>query len=225
MKIHRFITKLSEENTIRDTEIVNQIRKVLKLEPGEVICISDGIGTDYEGVIEKIGTDTIFLKNITKKDPLLPKKRIVLYCAILKKENFELVCQKATELGVTKIVPILTKRTIKQGLKIDRLKKIIKEASEQSGVSKIPTLSETLNFEDAITESLEENEKTILFDRSGLKIKNSFERLGLFVGPEGGFTEEEIQYAKNSLVDIGSLGETTLRGETAAIIATYWGTQ
>lgn len=225
MKIHRFIAELGAGNTLTDRELVRQIRKVLKLEPGETICISDGRGADYEGVIEKIDTDTVYLNNITKKESLMPKKNVTLYCAILKKENFELVCQKATELGVTKIVPIITQRTIKQGLKVDRLKKIIKEASEQSGLSQIPILSEALTFSDAIAESLKENEKTFLFDKSGLDIKNTFKSIGLFVGPEGGFTDDEILHAKNLHIEVGSLGITTLRGETAAIVATYWGMQ
>lgn len=225
MKIHRFVTSLDTEGRILDKEVVHQIHTVLRLEPGEYIVTSDGNGNDQKGIIAQIDKNSILLENIEKVTPNVPLKKVTLYCAILKKENFELVCQKATELGVSIIVPIITERTIKQNIKIDRLEKINKEASEQAGLSVVPKLMPITNFKDAVQESIKNTETTILFDQSGQTLKNTYQNIGIFVGPEGGFTQEEIMYAKENGALITSIGNTTLRGETAAIVTTFWATQ
>jgi 16S rRNA (uracil1498-N3)-methyltransferase len=222
MKVHRFITTVKEGSILEDKEVVHQIRKVLKLLPEEHIQISDGHGRDIEGTIERIDKNRIYLKNIAPIAPIFPKKKVTLYCALLKKENFEVVCQKVTELGVTQIVPIITSRIIKQGFKEERIQKIIREATEQSGLSRVPTFSAAQNFKDAILASKENNDETILFDRSGKSSKATKDTIGIFIGPEGGFTEEEILFAKENGATVVTLGNTVLRGETAAIVGSFW---
>jgi 16S rRNA (uracil1498-N3)-methyltransferase len=222
MKIHRFIDNFDlSKNEIEITgKIAHQIVKVLKLKAGEKVELSDGKGVVAFGKIKKIEKSnvTVEKEKIIKEEE---NKKIVLYCAILKKENFELVVQKTTECGISKVVPIISARTIKTGLNLERLQKIAKEASEQSGRSTVPEISEPIAFTKAI-EIVEG--KSVLFDISGSKFTSNYnlETKNLFIGPEGGWTEEEIKRARNiSSFKICSLGKITLRAETAAIISTY----
>ncbi|MEI8270771.1 MAG: RsmE family RNA methyltransferase [bacterium] len=249
MKIHRFISNFDLSKTeleINDKEIVNQMKNVLRLKVGEKVELCDGKGISTMVDIIKIEKNSInvSIKKIVK-DKNKIKNNVTLFCAILKKENFELVVQKTTECGISKIVPIITSRTIKNGLNMDRLRKIAKEASEQCGRITIPEISEPIKFEEAIN-NLEG--ETFLFDAEGelffethcagrrSKHSNSpggeyvrvskdnsltTEQYSIFIGPEGGWTEEEIQKTKKLNFKTASLGSLVLRGETAAIVATY----
>ncbi len=224
MKLHRFIGDYNlskNEVKILNPEIIKQIKAVLRFEIGNKIILSDGKGNEAETSIISMQKNEILCKieNIMKKND--NDKIVNLYLAILKKENFELAVQKAVEVGVATITPIITERTIKTGLNIERLKKIIIEASEQCGRSTVPSLSPILNFREALTEK--EADEKIIFHlvEDNYKPNKSAKNSNIFVGPEGGFTENEIESAKNSGYTLTSLGNLTLRGETAAIVATY----
>ena len=143
---------------------------------------------------------------------------------VLKKENFEWAVQKAVEVGVKEITPIITARTVKLGLNKDRLKKIIKEAAEQSGRGILPKLNEAIIFDEAI-KSAKENDLNLFFNIGGKNVQHSMSnisKIGIFIGPEGGWDEEEIKKAQSSNgFTIVGLGKTILRAETAAVIASY----
>jgi 16S rRNA (uracil1498-N3)-methyltransferase len=226
MKIHRFIDQnfdLNKSELEITSDIAHQIIKVLKFEIGEKIELSDGKGTVGFGKVKNLSKNTVLVE-IEKVEKLKENKKTTLFCAVLKKENFELVVQKATECGISKIVPIITDRTIKTGIKLDRLQKIAKEASEQSGRAMIPEILEPVSFEKSL-ELIEQNSLNILFDISGEKFSeinlNNFEKINIFIGPEGGWTESEIEKVKNLSFKIASLGKLTLRAETAAIISSF----
>lgn len=225
MRLHRFLTpfKIGDKNIeINDKEIINQISHVLRLSLGDRITITNGCGLESLASIKNISKTSIEIeleKVETKSEDV--SKEVTLYLSILKKDNFELVVQKAVELGVLKIVPIITTRTIKTNLNFERLKKIIKEATEQSGRVWFPEISDIKKFEDVI----KNDENKILFNMDGIKDwkeKTKEEnKISIFVGPEGGWTEEESNLAKNNNAIIASLGSTVLRAETAAIVATF----
>jgi 16S rRNA (uracil1498-N3)-methyltransferase len=227
MKIHRFIGKFDlsqKEITLKDPENTRQVRDVLKLKTGEQMILCDGAGLEALVKIVDISKKEIIcvVENIEKhKDT---ERSVHLYLAILKKENFELAVQKAVECGATSITPIITERTIKTGLNTERLEKIIKEASEQSGRNFLPHLSPTLNFKDAIKQENSDTEK-IIFHTSQNEAENETQikakNINLFIGPEGGFTDAEVSLAKESGARVSSLGPLTLRAETAAIVATF----
>lgn len=230
MKVHRFITEYEVKDkqvTITDADVIHQWKNVLKFKKGEHIELSSTGGMQALCELSYVDKNEAVLSVIEEyenKNKL--EKDATLYMAILKRENFELVAQKATELGITTIVPILTDRTIKQNLNFERLNKIVKEASELCGRSSIPNINDIMKFEDAIEDS--KNSKTqIFFDMSGKPI-NSVSGLynssiALFIGPEGGWTEKEINLAKENNLPIISVSPLTLRGETAAIVAVYLG--
>jgi len=227
MKVHRFITKqiISITTTIlNDKELVYQINKVLRLNPGEQISLSNGHGEALIFEIDKINHDNITIKFLNKSTELKSDKEIILYCAILKKENFELVVQKATEIGVTKIVPLISERTIKLGLNFERLHKIAKEAAEQSGHNSLPEITEIINLETALINA-QIQDLVLFFDITGRKLTNLiFENkksIGIFIGPEGGWSQKELALILNQTHSFmaAKLGDFTLRAETAAIVS------
>lgn len=226
-KIHRFITEYRKNgNTIEvvNMDIVHQIKDVIKLRHGEECIFTDSTGIEYLCEIEETAKNRIIANIISSEiNENEPAKNVHLYLAILKKENFELVLEKASEMGIKEITPIITDRTIKTNLNFERLYKIAREASELSGRSQITKINEITNFEDAVT--TDTNETKILFDITGAKKSNGDlldkNSLSIYIGPEGGFTDKEIQLAKDSNISICNLGSLTLRGETAGIIACY----
>ena len=230
MKVHRFITEYEVKDkqiTITDADVIHQWKNVLKFKKGEHIELSSTCGMQALcelSYVDKNEAVLSVLEEYENKNKL--EKDATLYMAILKRENFELVGQKATELGITTIVPIITDRTIKQNLNFERLNKIVKEASELSGRSSIPEIKDIMKFEDALVDSKKSGTQ-IFFDMSGNSINSVRESnnnsIALFIGPEGGWTEKEINSAKENNLQIISVSPLTLRGETAAIVAVYLG--
>lgn len=224
MKIHRFLSNYKEIGNnvfIENIDLIHQIKNVLKLRVSEEIILTSGTGHDVHIALTEISKDSIVGSVIERISAEKNSHKVHLYLSILKKENFELVAQKATEVGVESINPLESDRTVKTGLKEERLKTIIKEALEQSGGSYLPTLREKINFIDALKNS--PGEKYLLhmegtpFDELG----EIPEEVSIFIGPEGGWSEAEIQTAKDLGVNTISIGNSTLRAETAAIISSF----
>lgn len=227
MKVHRFVSQYETTDTtisVTDTETIFQIAAVLKLCPGEHIVLSDGNGYDKEitltEVTKKSVTGTLYRETHTEKKPTLHA-----YVALLKRDNFELAIQKMVELSITDITPLVTARTIKKGYNVDRLQKIIKEAIEQSGQSYLPVLHNETVFEKALDMAKGNTDICIFFNETideerTIDLKNK--TVSFFIGPEGGFTPEEIALCREKDICAISLGDTTLRGETAAIVGTFW---
>lgn len=224
MRLHRFIGDydLSQKIVkITNLENIKQIKGVLRLEVGDFLILCNGRGTEAKVEINKMTKNEIEVKIVEKIKKENNAKRVSLYLAILKKENFEFAVGKAVEVGVNEIIPIITERTVKTGLNTERLNKIIREASEQSGRSVLPTLHPILKFEDAIKQI--DGTPAVIFDLSGEEYKpnQNTQHVSIFIGPEGGFTEKEILEAREAQISVALLGENTLRAETAAIVATY----
>ncbi len=225
MKIHRFIDNfdLSQKQLEISGDIAHQIIKVLKLEIGEKIELCDGKHISAMADIREIKNKSVIVEITQTWTSDVQVNKVTLFCSILKKENFELVVQKTTEVGVYKIIPIISARTIKTGLNLERLQKIAKEASEQSGRINVPEILEPMVFEKSL-KLCKENDLNILFDGSGEPLGGlaaKWEKINIFIGPEGGWTEEEIKKARSANFKIMKLGNLTLRGETAAIISSY----
>lgn len=225
MRLHRFF--IDERLIVGDLrltggELLNQWKNVLKLKVGDkVVLINEGVG-ESESTIKLLTKKEalVAIENITELNT--NESGVTLYCAILKKDNFELVCQKATEVGVSSIVPVITIRTVKLALNQERLEKIVKEASEQSGRVTTPKIGEAINFGDLL--EVDMSGRKIILDMSGDKsVLADGKEINILVGPEGGFTEEEITKAKTAGFQSVSLGKNVYRAETAAVIASYLG--
>ncbi len=227
MKIHRFIAPLEvvdDTLTIRDTELVHQINRVLKLRVGEHVVFGDGTGTEVLTTLTTVSKSLVEAHVLERqKNTNEPEKAVTLYLAILKKDNFELAIQKAVEIGVSTIVPVITDRTVKTGINTERITTIIKEAAEQSGRGKLPELREAISFQEALAEARQGQDASIFFDLGGepLTSELSSRATSLFIGPEGGFSEDETAQATEAGLTPTSLGSLTLRGETAAIVGSY----
>jgi 16S rRNA (uracil1498-N3)-methyltransferase len=225
MKVHRFIGNFNIAPgpiTVQDAELFNQIRNVLKIKNGEEVILCDGNLNEGRAILKEFQKDSIIFEitEVSRNDKE-PHREVTLFCAVLKKENFELVCQKATEIGVTQIIPIITERTLKLGLNSDRITKILREASEQSGRGRVPLFSEPVEFVQALdmASSLEANIFLSLQGSSFQKVPG--QKIGLWVGPEGGWSPAEEDLAKERNFHVLSMGSRTFRGETAAIIGSY----
>lgn len=228
--MHRFFIESPDikDNVIEitDVRIVFQLGRVLRMRRGEKISIFDIKGNEFS--IELLDLDKRrILGNILEmvKKNTESEIHVSIYQGIPKKPAlFELVVQKATEIGVTEIYPLITKRTEKQRLaKFDRVNAIAMEAVEQSGRTKIPVIHHPINFEDAIKNSknayvaFEYEDKKMLSDFLP-EIKKS-KRADIFIGPEGGFEQTEIDFAYQNNAKMFSFGPRILRTETAAISA------
>lgn len=215
------------EINISDKDLLKQITAVLRMKQGDKIFLFDGSGDEAETEITEISKNSCCVSVIKKlSNESEPSVFVSLYCAILKKENFELVAQKAVEVGVSRIVPIITERTIKLNLNKERILKIIKEAAEQSGRAILPELSEPMKFSGAAAEA--SNVSTnLFFDITGksffhLDIGCLSGKINIFIGPEGGWSQTELVAAQAAKFTIASLSPSlTLRAETAAITASY----
>ncbi len=228
MRLHRFFTEFNyndSEVIIHDSELTHQLVNVFRMKKGDRLILCDGALHEVTTEIEEFGKDFFQAKVIeratNKNEPTI---RVVLYCAVLKREHFEMVVEKAVECGVSEIVPMITERTIKSGLNLERLQKIAKEAAEQSGRGIIPIVHDIVLFEAALRDA-KKNSENIIFDFGGDPLSSTEPAIkrtvGIFIGPEGGFSPEEVKNAEENDILIRSLGARTLRGETAAIIATY----
>lgn len=227
VRLHRFILPADLAQSplrIGDPDLLHQWTNVLRLKKGDALILCDGNGHEAEGTIASIDKQAA----VITMDPVHPVsaepvREVTLYCSMLKRENFEWVVQKAVEVGIKRIVPIITARTVKTGLKMERLRIIAKEAAEQSGRGMIPEISEALEFNRALLEA--KNKMNIFFHtvhhqktNTPISQENS---IGVWIGPEGGWTEEEATKANSAGCSVASLGKLTLRAETAAVIASF----
>jgi len=230
MRLNRFISDFDlrgQDLSVFDKDILNQVKNVLRLKSGSQILLADGRANEALAEIVEFGGDFFRVKLLQKEsnDNESPRK-VILYCSILKRENFELVAQKATEVGVAEIVPLVCERTVKTGFKKDRLAKIIKEAAEQFGRGILPILHEPMEFGQAIKQA-GQNDRNFLFNFSGEKFALSDvaslkqKIVGIFIGPEGGWSDFEMDLTRQRELKIVSLGKLMLRAETAAIVASY----
>jgi len=234
MRLHRFFGNfnfLKSPLVITDPELISQIVNVLRLQAKDDIILCDGKYNEAICQITGIAKDKIELKLINVQNNQNESgKQVILYCAILKKENFEVVVQKAVETGVVRIVPVLTDRTVKLNINPERINRIIKEAAEQSGRGILSKLENPVSLAQ-IGQHSGGNDLNIFFEKSRVlfmdwiiengELLKKTSKIGIFIGPEGGWTKEEIEIAKTNNYHIISLGNFVLRAETAAIIASY----
>lgn len=226
MKIHRFISdfeNIHDEIIVDTPDLVHQIVRVLKLQKGEKIILCDGNGKDVYAEIVETNKHFIKLKKEKEMESLPElKRKIHLYCALLKADNFDLVVQKATELGVTEITPLITHRTIRKNVREDRLQRVAQEAAEQCGRGFVPTVSPIVHF-DSFVKKIDETDVNLFFDVGAPVFSGKFlgekKEINIFIGPEGGWSEEEKHLLNTDIFLPVSISPFVLRGETAAIAA------
>lgn len=226
MRRHRFFIDQAVQQgpvTIQDPDLSHQLIHVLRLRIGDEVILADRRGFEALATVAAVGRAAVaFQIGMPSANRREPDTKVTAYVAILKRENFELVVQKMTELGVSRIVPILTERTVKLDVRDDRLEKIAKEAAEQSGRATIPEIAEPISFDAALGDAAGNRQNFIFHtagDTSAHPLQMTGKDIGIFIGPEGGFTEEEVGRAVSAGCQLVVLGALTFRAETAAIVA------
>lgn len=223
---------IKDDKVFINGENKKHMTNVLRLKIGDNIEISSGDGFDYICQIEQITETEVVAKIIDCfGNESEPKVKITLYQGLPKAEKMELIIQKCVELGIDKIVPVNTDRCIvklagKEDKKIARWNKISESAAKQSRRGKIPVVEPVLNFEKAIEKAKCDDLTIIPYEKeqnNNLKtvVKNfKGKSISIFIGPEGGFSEKEIDFAiKNNVMPI-TLGKRILRTETAGFVTT-----
>ncbi len=209
---------------------VKHIRRVLRLKPGDEIITFNGSGKEYYGTIIEDGPTFVLIKI---EDLLFPEKesplKMTLAQSLLKGEKMDYVVQKSTELGVSKIIPFFSSRSVPLLEKSPKLKRhhrwerIAMEASKQCGRTMVPIVEPIQSYSEMIRKASPESIRLILWEREGYNLKEMIERpiekrsIFFVIGPEGGFSKEEIEEAKGSGFLPVNLGKRILRAETASL--------
>ncbi len=204
---------------IRGEEFHHAVR-VVRVREREPVELFDGRGFAASGIIESLASDHALVRVEAPIESREPGVDITLAMAIIQLERFELVLQKATELGVRTIVPIETERVEirpeRYRGKMERWEKIVFEATKQCGRAMIPTIEAPADFAAVMARP----GAKVLFDADmEPTAKASSESVTLFIGPEGGWTERELALAREHGAAFQRLGPRRLRAETAAIVA------
>lgn len=225
-----FIQPTGSEAVIIDENQSKHIIKTLRMKIDDKLILTDGNGFDYDSVITNFDNNLVYCKILNKLENLSESNtKTTLFQALPKNDKMELIVQKAVELGVYEIYPVLTSRcisrpdekTIKK--KIERYNRIAFEACKQSGRGIITKVNPLINFEQAL-EKICLNDLGILFYENSKNNISSFYKgnlnsIGVMIGCVGGFDEKEIQKATNLNINIATLGNRILRCETAPIVA------
>lgn len=227
MRLHRFLADMPLESSfeINGKDLVHQLKNVLKLKVGEKIILFNQKGESAEVKLLEFFKDKIQYELVAfTKKPVGGKRTVILATAIVKRDNFEWIAQKATEIGIDEIVPLYTQHSVKLGLQASRIQRIMTEAVEQSGRFKVPILSGIMKLEAAINK-FDNKTKKIFFEANAPRISpadlKDASKVMIFVGPEGGWTPEERNLAEKYGCISRSLQDYTLRTETAAIVGSY----
>jgi 16S rRNA (uracil1498-N3)-methyltransferase len=209
---------------------VKHIRKVLRLKAGDAILVFDGLGKEFEGTIieEERSSVMVKIQHIfsSRGDSSL---EVTLAQSLLKGEKMDYLIQKATELGVKEIIPFFSSRSVpllekSRGLKRHhRWEKIAIEASKQCGRVVVPKVESLQDYSDMLRSASPDSLRLILWEKGGIKLKEALERsrektkIFFVIGPEGGFSQDEVDQAKRAGFVAVTLGRRVLRAETASL--------
>jgi len=221
MRLHRFYISApitSETFDVTDRDLIDQWRNVFRYNVGSQVILFDGSGTDYLCMISSLRNLGATVSIVSqRKNKFMPKINLTVCLTVIKKDNFELAVQKMTEIGVREIIPVLCERSEKKNLNMARLRKIAIEASEQSGRGDVPKIMEIVSIEEVLKSDLPETKIVLNPEGKNWREFSIEDNMVVFIGPEGGFSENEMKLFKNYTIPNISLGSQILRAETAAI--------
>lgn len=204
--------------------------RVLRLRPGEAVTLCDGKGTDYDCAVETLEKDAVTCRVLgSHPADTEPKQQLTLFMALPKGDKMEFIVQKAVELGVSEIVPYLSKNCVsrpdKTDKKVERWRKIAVEAAKQCGRGVLPAVHAVVPAAEAVRLAAQAETALFLYEnekQTGLRdalAGGVGKTVSLMVGPEGGFAPEEAAAAKDAGLVSVSLGTRILRCETAPVAA------
>lgn len=210
-------------------EEAHHLVRVMRHRIGDVVQVVDGMGGEYEAAIERLCGDWVECRiTARRRRTAEPIARVVLAQALAKGAHFDLVVEKATEMGVAGIIPMTTERTVvalEEEQKKERWRKLAIAAMKQSGRSVLPTIEGVSGFRDVVQRAKEFDSALIAWEgerqklRDLLKASTGMRKVLVLVGPEGGFSEEEVNLAHSKHLQTFSMGTRKLRTETAGVLA------
>lgn len=222
----------SDRSVVITGEDVNHVKNVLRLKENDELIVSDGRGRDYHCRISGITNEEVVADICDICDNFSElSTEITLFQGFPKGDKMELIIQKTVELGVTRIVPVMTKRIVvklddkKAKKKTERYNMIAESAAKQSGRGMIPEVTMPVSFAEAVSmaEKLDmniipyEEAEGVEYSRNIIKNIKGKKSLGIFIGPEGGFAREEVEKALDAGASAITLGHRILRTETAGM--------
>lgn len=229
MRLHRFYVNfpLGEEvvveNGSAEKDLLHQWTNVFRYTNGDEVFLfsPSSLGEDVRYRFSSLSKSSVALVRVSSTPNIIPSRKITLVMAIVKKDTFETIVRQATELGITCIIPVLAARSEKKNLNFERLSSIATEASEQCGRGDVPQIASISSFTEAT--ELTKNTTNIIGSLHGKPLKElisqdfSKKTCALWVGPEGGWTEEEESSALTLEFLPYKFTETVLKADTAAI--------
>ena len=238
--MHRFFIQHSQIQGSRlyvEGPDVNHIKNVLRMKRGDQVMVSDGEGMQYLCALESFTDGLVWFEIVdTWKENRELSSKLYLFQGLPKSDKMELIIQKATELGVYEVVPVVTGRTVvrldekKAQKKTARWNAIAESAAKQSGRSRIPRVREAMTFSEALASAGELDVLLIPYEKAeGMEATRQViegirpgQSVGIFIGPEGGFEQEEIELATAAGIEPVTLGRRILRTETAGLTVLSW---
>ena len=228
--MRRFFAPLenfSDKTVTLDADETRHLRDVLRLHVGDEVSVFDGAGKEFACTIREIGKKETTLSLINEIEPSSPESpfAITIAATVLNGEKYDLIVQKAVELGVTKLIPLITIRCdVKQkdaARRLERWRRIAMEATKQTGRAKLMGIAEPAAFDELLGELNGEN--AVLFsERDGVDFSTfkADNKITALYGPKGGWDDVELKMAAEHDINIVTLGGRILRAETAAIAIT-----
>lgn len=213
---------------------VKHIKTVLRLKPGDMIRLFDGSGSEYEAVIKHLSTtktELVIARKVAATVESYPQ--LIVAQGFLRQKKMDTLVRQLCELGMTQWMPFFSERSVPRpdekrlAARLQRWQKIVQESFKQCGRSILPEITPPVSFEEvlAVGQACElkfifwENESRPLPQKSGIRTKKLGHRIFVVLGPEGGFTPQEIEKAKGCGFEVAGLGPRILRAETATLAA------
>ena len=215
----------SQKEIVLDEDTSRHVVQVLRMKEGEKLNLTDGKGNLITAEIIDSHKKHCAVKVIDSQFTLRVTRKITIAISLLKNTNrFEWFLEKATEIGVSEIIPLICERTEKQKFRFERMKGVCISAMLQSQQTWLPTLQEPKQFDLLATEQLNDEEKFIAHceeadQKHTLSSYKLLHHSTILIGPEGDFTKQEIELALHNGFIAVSLGKTRLRSETAGVVA------
>jgi len=215
-------------------QVAHQIKNVLRMKPGWQVIALDNFGQEYVVILTAVSKNIVEAEILAERVVTAePNLKITLYQGTLKAQKFEWVLQKGTELGISEFVPVISERSVLADAQVVdqkrmRWERIIQEAAEQSGRGLLPELRPAMMLGQAFRRATSldgvsfvawEGVKEELLKAKLSAHTNNPEHISLFIGSEGGFSEGEIEMARQSQIQPVGLGKRILRAETAGLVA------
>ena len=205
-----------------DAEETHHVLNVLRLQVDDEIWLLDGVGIAYRGIIKNNGQEVS--GEIIAESPGFSEPKVEMHLAVglIKKDRIEWLLEKAVECGALSITPLLLDRCLKKTLNLERSQKIVRTAAKQCGRSRFPKLNEPTSLDNYLNDKLD---LTVCLQSEGETSLTTWQRekspnkVSVLIGPEGDFSENEMNVIRDNNINIVSLGNRRLRTETAAITA------